>query len=810
MGVRILLASIMTTARVRVTRRWRGALRSVGRIEAIDGTGTLVSIGFERGRLEITSAPGGLLHLSWTPTPSPIRLSIPEHEPDRTLTTTHLVGDAVSVSNGATHLEVERTGAVRILDGTGSLVWRFDPPRRRGPRWRLEWTCRYGEHLCGLGSHAFGLDLVGASRRLFNRDPIGGSYGPGVDPTYCAIPVLVGIPEDDCPVLSVFERLADATISLRRRGRVEMSAVARTLSMHIGVASLPSQLSALALLTGPPSLPARWALGYHHARWGWHTQDDVAALADGFAQRSIPLSCIHLDIDHMDGYRVFHPDPSRYGDLRALSDRLMAIASRIVVIIDPGVKREVGLVEFDEGVAGDRFVRGPGNGFTNGFVWPGVVHYPDFLDAGCREWWAGRYAKLVESGVAGAWHDMNEPTSLLAWGTRTLPPSARHRTDSGVRRHDEVHNYFGLAMDEAGALGLRRAAPERRPYLLSRSGWLGVGRTSFVWSGDIETSFEGLALQVRSLVGLGLSGVPFSGSDIGGFSGDPTPELYVRWLELSIFSALCRTHSAIWTAERAPWRLDPPFDDAATSLIRLRYRLLPTLYTLAHEAVITGWPLLRPLAWPDHDGRSLGGDWDESCFVLGDLLVVAPVVERGADRVRAGVREGRWYQWIPGSGSVDDVVVTVKAGEDGVVVDAPIGRGGWLVRAGSMLALDDAWMGPATLQADHAPIELSFHFFPDEHAHASGVSIDDAGDGYGPSRRDEFVLESSGAGWVLSWRRVGNHPIGGPVRIVLWGIEATSARADGEVVPIAVVSAAMGVRASRLDGIAPFSRLELS
>ena len=416
-------------------------------------------------------------------------------------------------------------------------------------------------------------------------------------------------------------------------------------------------------------------------------------MADGFRDEGLPLSAVYLDIDYMDGYRVFSVDVERFPDLPGLSGDLADAGTRVVTIIDPAVKADPSYDIFEQGVEGGHFL-GDGRPLL-GVVWPGRAAFPDFTDPATRRWWSGWYARLLDAGVSGVWHDMNEPTSITLWGDRTLPRGTRHAAEGRGGDHRECHNVYGLLMNRAGWEAQQAARPDRRPFLVSRSGWAGMQRWGWNWTGDVESSWEGLRQQVATAIHLGLSGVPYTGSDIGGFSGVPSPELYVRWLELSVLMPFCRTHSVMGAPGREPWRFPEPHRFCIDRLIRFRYRLLPYLYTLAREAAETGHPLVRPLSWPV-DGHAPGRDADDA-YLLGDALLVAPVTRDGARLRSVPLPDGWWYRW---RGLADEA--TLMEGGRTVDVDAPLGEPVLAVRAGTVLPLDDGW-GHAPRWAHRGP-----------------------------------------------------------------------------------------------------------
>jgi len=572
-------------------------------------------------------------------------------------------------------------------------------------------------------------------------------------------------------------------------------------------------------LTGRPCMPPRWALGYHQSRWGYRSAREVRGILDGYARETLPLSAVHLDIDYMDGYRVFTVDRSRFGDLSVLASDGERRGTRLVTILDPGVKVDPSYDVYRQGRVLGNFCSYAHGKPARGVVWPGRVVFPDFTNPRARAWWAGHYRVLTEAGVGGCWHDMNEPASISLIGDPTLPLDVRHDLDGRGGDHAEAHNLYGLLMNRAGFEGLAVARPDRRPFILSRSGWAGNQRWAWTWTGDAASSWSSMRQQVATVIGLGLSGIPFAGSDIGGFSGVPDDDLYLRWLQMSVFMGLCRTHSVAGVPAREPWCFAEPTRRRIGAWIRFRYRLIPYLYTLAHEAVISGAPLVRPVWWPpacDAGGvgtsESRGLLDEDDAFMLGDALLVAPVTEPGVRRRRVVVPAGRWQSlWDDGG-----VAAGGARGHDsparehseplgvdllgGAVVEmaASADRLPVLVRSGMILPLDDGFADPsgpcrvegdsvaasltAHLDMDHAPRLLSFHCWPSSRGTARGLCVDDAGDGFGPVRRDELRLEGGATGTtaVLTWLRSGEFPPPSRVRIVIHGSDSARVVADGD------------------------------
>jgi len=810
-----------------------GALQ---RVEAWNPRPGVAQFHFERARLEVAFLAADVIRVTWGPGPLPVPYAlagepawpVPEVQA-HPLDALRADGPWVLRSE-ALEVAVAPDGALRTARPGGGILRSESAPARRGLAWEQTVVLRGGERLYGLGEQAAPVDLRGTEQRLWNTDP-GGSWGPGQSPMYLGVPVLVAAhPEGD--VLVFYENSTDATFRLGgpdddhgREGAATVRFAGGVLRRYLVAGPVPHLLDRYSELTGRPALPPRWALGYHQSRWGYRTEAEVAAVARGFADLGIPLSAVHVDIDYMDGFRVFTVDRARFPALDRLTGDLARTGTRLVTILDTAVKVDPDFALYRQGIERHLFCTDDRGRVVQGVVWPGRSVYPDFTDPAARAWWAGQYRTLADDGVGGIWHDMNEPTSIALLGDPTLPTTTRHDFDGRGGDHGEAHNLYGMLMNRAGYEGLVAARPGQRPFIVSRSGWAGMQRWAWNWTGDAASTWAAMRQQIATVVGLGLSGVPFSGSDTGGFSGDPGDELYLRWLQMSVCMAYCRTHSVLGVPRREPWFLDEPTRALVGAWIRFRYRLLPYLYTLAHQAAASGAPLVRPLWWPpdgapDTDGAparaatapppgaavgptgpvpDAGPDGDGDAFLLGDAVCVAPVTEPGARRRPRPAVPGEWRSlWAR-----DDEA------EPGWLA-APLERMPLLVRAGSVLPLDDGWGdpgGPCRLQGDdtllvatgesgpgdgaavaldHGPRLLGFHCFPDGGGAAGGTCTDDAGDGDGPVRADVVRLEGAVRGGAarLRWHRTGDHPAPARVRVVLHGWAPARALADGAEVPV--------------------------
>ncbi|MFD3700973.1 glycoside hydrolase family 31 protein [Streptomyces sp. NPDC058646] len=711
---------------------------------------------FARSELLVRVAVGGAVFWSWDgagATPSyAVAGGGPEPDP-RAVLEPDTDGGWRVVSERVT-VAVSRHGAVEVRTPGGTVLRRELPPRwwepvdraaGVGARWLQRSEVPADARFFGLGGRAAGPRLRDGVYRLWNTDPKGG-FGPGDDPLYVTMPVQLVV-ADAGTHLVFHDNSWDGRVTLRegeegagsgadRPGSSELRMEGGPLRCWVLTGTPARVLQGWSGLTGAAAVPPEWALGYQHARWGFGSAEEVRRVVGGYAERGFALSAVHLDIDHYDGHRVFTVDEERFPDLAGLARELGGAGVRLVSIVDPAVKAgdPVHAAGLGVGAAG-AFVRDARGVEVRGEVWPGTCAYPDFTDPAVREWWGGLYEERLARGFAGFWHDMNEPVSFAPFGDASLPRSARHAMDGAGGDHREGHNVYALTMARAGWEGLLRLRPAERPFLFSRSGWAGMQRYGGSWSGDVESSWEGLRASLALVMGLGLCGVPYSGPDVGGFGGSPSGELYLRWLQLGAYLPLFRTHSAIWAGRREPWAFGPEVEGHARAVMAERERLRPYFVTLAHLARRTGAPYVRPLWWGAPEERGLRDC--EDAFLLGDALLVAPVMECGADRRAVRLPRGRWYDTATG---------VAYEGPGQILLDAPPGRIPVLARAGSVLPVrsapggrDGTGPGPVTLEA----------WAPARGRTGGGVVIRDPGPGFEPGEVERYVVRWHGDAVVV-------------------------------------------------------------
>lgn len=409
----------------------------------------------------------------------------------------------------------------------------------------------------------------------------------------------------------------------------------------LGGRTLADLVEGYTYLTGRTPLPQLWTLGYQQSRWGYTCAEDFREVAGQMRALDIPCDALHFDIDYMDGYRVFTWNEKEYGAPGELIAELKDKGFKTVTIIDPGTKLDPDYFMCKEGEVKGYFAQAPdGKTYVNE-VWPGEANYPDFGRKEVRDWWGEHHRFLLENGVDGIWNDMNEPASFKG----ELPPDVVFHDEDRVTDHAEMHNVYGHYMGKATYEGLRKLS-DKRPFVITRAAYSGTQKYATVWTGDNQSLWSHLQMMIPQLCNLGLSGFAFAGTDIGGFGADATPELLVRWVEAAAFSPLFRNHASKGAKRQEPWVFGDETVAVYRKYVRLRYRFLPYLYDLFYKGQQTGLAVMRPLVlhYPD-DPETYNLNTE---FLVGEDLLVAPVVEQGADRKLVYLPEGVWYDFWTG------------------------------------------------------------------------------------------------------------------------------------------------------------------
>ena len=592
----------------------------------------------------------------------------------------------------------------------------------------------------GLGDKPGHLDMRGYRYTLWNTDSFG--YDHRSDAIYKSIPFVIADRGGEGRVGLFFDNTRRATFDFGHddNDRFAYAAAGGDLVIYVFLAQDPVEIcAAYCRLTGTPELPPMWAIGYQQCRWSYYPEARVREVVTEFREREIPCDAIYLDIDYMEEYKCFTWSELLFPDLPRMVADFREVGMRTVVMIDPGISNVPDYHVVTSGDELDVWCRRTSGELMRGPVWPQDCKFPDYTKASVREWWAGLYDELYRTvGISGFWNDMNEP-AVFQVTRATFPDEVYHDMDGHGATHAAAHNVYGLKMTEASHAGLKRSRPAVRPFLLTRATYAGGQRYAACWTGDNSATWRHLRTANHQCIRLSLSGFSLSGSDIGGFAGDPDGELYTRWVELAVFHPVMRTHSmgsnadgatqtdkeAVAAAEETnrrdqePWSFGEPFTTYCREAIGWRYRLLPSLYTALEALHRHGTPVLVPGYMDDPTDRRLV---DRDTFRFGEHLFVDPVLKEGQVAKRSYLPAGTWYHLQTGERF---------AGATRFRHETPLGAIPAFVRGGAVVQLDPVrqhtgaeFPEPPELHVFHAEGQLDSSLYQD------------AGEGYDFERGD--------------------------------------------------------------------------
>lgn len=387
-------------------------------------------------------------------------------------------------------------------------------------------------------------------------------------------------------------------------------------------------------LTGHTPMPAEWTLGYHQCRWKKYSPKELHALADEFIERDIPCSSLWLDIDYMNEYRVFTWNKKLFPKPKGLIQDLKDKGFKTACIVDPGIKHEQGYSVFDQAHEKELLCKTKTGQTYIGQVWPGKTAFPDFSKTATRQWWGEKNLDLIKLGIAGIWNDMNEPA------TGDIPcEDMLFDNDGAPTCHDRFHNEYALLMAQATHDKWQEILPDETPFILSRAGSAGIQRYAANWLGDSCSSWEHMRMSIPMSTGLSISGQAFIGADIGGFFGPTTPELFIRWLQMAVFTPFFRNHNDD-NQDQYPWSFGPYIESIARRFIKIRYQLMPYIKEQFKLCSEKGIPIQRPLIYDYQDDKITQTIEDQ--FLFGSSLLVAPVLEAKATSRSVYLPKGQW------------------------------------------------------------------------------------------------------------------------------------------------------------------------
>ena len=534
------------------------------------------------------------------------------------------------------------------------------PIEWNGSEFRVYMQSPEDEHYFGLGDKPGPLDRRNEAFTDWNTDAYG--WQESTDPIYKSIPYFMTFRHGVAAGIFLDNTWrASFDFNKEYRDGYSFGSEGGPLDLYILYGPEPKTVvETWAWLTGPTPLPPLWSLGYQQSRYSYYPESEVRRIADRLRSERIPADVIWLDIDYQYKNRPFTVDPERFPHFDQMIKDLKAEHLKTVLITDLHIADQpnIGYKPYDEGTAGDHFVKNADGTTYVGNVWPGKAVFPDFTQKKSREWWGTLYADFVGKGVAGFWNDMNEPAIFLV-ASKTMPDDVQHRIEepgfaTRVANHLEVHNIFGMQNSRGTFEGLLKLEPNLRPFVMTRASYAGGQRYAVTWTGDNSSNWSHLRQTVPQLENLGLSGFALAGADVGGFAGSPQSELLTRWLEVAAFQPIDRDHTAIDTNPQEPWENGTKQDvELRRRYIEERYRLLPYIYTTAEEMSRTGLPIVRPLFLEFPAGAVDGGPLDGSdsgSFMLGqDLLVAQSPFPDEVDDYNVALPPVGWYDYWSGA-----------------------------------------------------------------------------------------------------------------------------------------------------------------
>lgn len=578
------------------------------------------------------------------------------------------------------------------------------------------------EKFIGLGEKTGGLNRRGSGYQNWNSDVPG--YETRQDPLYATIPFYIGI--RDSVVYGIFLDNSSKTqfnfgASQDRFSSfsVDNGDMNYYLLWHSSVAKI---LESYSWLTGRMPLPPMWSLGYHQCRWSYFPESEMMSLAKNFRDRKIPCDGLWFDIHYMQDYKVFTWSHDRFPDPEGMLTQLDNMGFKNVVIIDPGIKVEKGYAPYEDGVKKDMFIKYSDGKEYNGQVWPGWCAFTDFTKPDARVWWGTLFKEDIDQGIDGFWCDMNE---IASWGAKT-PDNLVFNFEGHPVSHRTGKNVFGLEMSRATYEGTLQLFKNKRPFVLTRSGFAGLQRYTAIWTGDNLAKDDHMLLGVRLVNSLGLSGVPFAGVDVGGFVGDASSELMARWITIGAFCPFYRSHKEYNGKDAEPWAFGENTEEISRNYIQLRYNLLPYIYSAFYEASQTGMPVQRSLAINySHDNMIYQTDYENEYF-FGPSILVAPCVST-VRATKVYLPEGIWFDFYNNK---------KYDGNSEMWYEAPLEKLPLFIKAGSFIPEQS----PVQFTAQQPTDTLTLHvYYSSFNSHY--VYYEDAGDQFDYQKGDYYKRE---------------------------------------------------------------------
>lgn len=583
--------------------------------------------------------------------------------------------DKIILKTRSLTLEIDKQPYFRTVfkDAEGTVLNQDSPGKGLGTTFSGDKVTIYKdlqeeERFIGLGEELGNLDRRGTVVTLTNTDNY--KYDDPRIPMYVSIPFFMGLHHKKVYGIyfdNSYRAVFDFSATNKRFSSYSFDGGDRD-EFFIHDESVAKILEHYTALTGRMPLPPEWSLGYQQSRCSYYTEDEVMSVARTFREKKIPLDGIVLDADYLKDYEPFRIDPARFPDMRAMADKLRAQNIELTASVNPGIRIDSSYDADKTGRQQDIFLKYEDGEPYVADMYPNTDHFPDFTNPKARTWWIDNMKIYQDVGINGYWNDMNEPT---------MPDNVAFDFDGRKGMAPEAHNYYGMLMARSSFESFQKYGGNKRPFILSRAGFAGIQRYSAVWSGDNQAKDEHILLGVLLNNEMGLSGVPFTGPDLGGYIGDGNKELFKRWIEVGIFSPYLRNHRESYAAANEPWAYGEEAEAISRTYIGFRYRMLPYLYSKVHETSRTGIPISRCLCVDFPFDQNIYRQKNQYEFLFGDALLVNPMISKETAK-STYLPGGGWYDFFSDE--------KIDGGRD-VSADYPAYRIPIFVRASSIIPL---------------------------------------------------------------------------------------------------------------------------
>ncbi|GGD20649.1 glycoside hydrolase family 31 protein [Pontibacillus salipaludis] len=587
----------------------------------------------------------------------------PEFNVEEDETTVTLSTDEITVS-----IHKEPFG-VKFMDDEGNVInqdsMKYGSGYEDGKPYVFKDTGK-NEDFYGFGEQAGKLNKRGESIGMWNNDAY--DYSKDTKYLYTTVPFFIGLKDDkaygiffDNSHRSYYEMASESD------DYYYFYANDGQLTYYFAYGpEIQDVVNRYTDLTGSMQRPPKWSLGLHQSKWGYKTADEIKNIVDTYREKDIPLDAVHLDIDHMNGFRNFTWGEDFTKDPKAFNDYLESKGVSSVAVSDPGIKKDPGYYMYDEGTENGYWATNPDGSPYVGEVWPGESVFPDFAREEVQDWWAESHATIMDAGVDGIWNDMNEP-AVFDTATKTQPLDVQY----GDMDHSEFHNMFAHYEAEATDQAFDVNMDNTRPFVLTRDMYAGSQRYSTLWTGDNASTWESLQMSTPMNSNVGLSGIPFVGNDIGGFAKRPSGELFARWIQMGMFNPFSRIHAdngstvAFDTEAKdipgqEPWQYGQQVEDISKKYIEKRYELMPYLYNTFIKASEDGTPVQQPLVYQFQEDENTHDISQQ--FMFGESLMVAPIVKKGSTSKEVYLPKGEtWIDYWTGEQFEGGQTITKQA-----------------------------------------------------------------------------------------------------------------------------------------------------